>query len=435
MPKRVDQEARRRRITDAVARIVERDGSAAVTIRRVAAEAGVSQGQIQHYFPGKDDLLDAAVSTAGADLDETTRQAAALAADLGDHAGHRHRLAVELVALLPLDASHRARERRHRALVAVAPATTGGRPGDLAGRVAEIVGARLAAAADAGEVRPDVDIDDARLHLVATVAGLTDLLLAEVVTPAEATTIVEQVLARTLADAPAGGPGRAGARRAVNDPHPDTALRILRVAERHFAERGIEGASLREITREAGQGNRAAINYYFGDRRGLVRAVIARHRRDEEAHRNALLDDRQRAGRTDRRALAEALVLPLAAKLDDPDGGRHYLRVAADYYLHVSREDNARQPIPDSSIVRWHRLLGPPVGGATAADPGRALLPRRLAIRLTLLELALLAAEAAAGDADDAIAFLVTVVAEVLGTPVPSIGHRVGSRPTAGDDA
>src|SRR3954470_17307803 len=105
MPKRVDQEARRRRITDAVARIVERDGSAAVTISRVAAEAGVSQGQIQHYFPGKDDLLDAAVTTADADLDETTRQAAALAADLGDHAGHRHRLAVELVALLPLDAS------------------------------------------------------------------------------------------------------------------------------------------------------------------------------------------------------------------------------------------------------------------------------------------------------------------------------------------
>jgi AcrR family transcriptional regulator len=252
---------------------------------------------------------------------------------------------------------------------------------------------------------------------VATVAGLADLLLAEVVTAAEATAAVERVVARTLADAAAGGPGRPGVRRAVSDPHPDTGLRILRVAERHFAERGIEGASLREITREAGQGNRAAINYYFGDRRGLVRAVIARHRRDEEAHRNAILDDCERAGRTDQRALAEALVLPLAAKLHDPDGGRHYLRVAADYYLHVSREDNLRQPIPDSSIVRWHRLLGPPTGGATAAEPDRAL-------RLALLELALLAAEAATGDTDDAIAFLITVVEATLGTPVPATTDR-----------
>jgi AcrR family transcriptional regulator len=55
----------------------------------------------------------------------------------------------------------------------------------------------------------------------------------------------------------------------------DTRERILETAERLFAEHGLEGVSLREITREADV-NIAAIHYHYGSRDGLVRAVLDR---------------------------------------------------------------------------------------------------------------------------------------------------------------
>jgi len=57
MPKQVDHEARRQRIADAVCRLAARRGLEGVSLRHVAVEAGVSMGQIQHYFTTKDEML------------------------------------------------------------------------------------------------------------------------------------------------------------------------------------------------------------------------------------------------------------------------------------------------------------------------------------------------------------------------------------------
>ncbi len=54
-----------------------------------------------------------------------------------------------------------------------------------------------------------------------------------------------------------------------------TRERLLDVAERCFAERGIDGTSIREITREAGA-NVASVHYHFRDKQGLYEAVYAR---------------------------------------------------------------------------------------------------------------------------------------------------------------
>lgn len=53
----------------------------------------------------------------------------------------------------------------------------------------------------------------------------------------------------------------------------DTRTRILDVAERLFAERGIETVSVRSILAEAGA-NVALAHYYFGSREGLVEELI-----------------------------------------------------------------------------------------------------------------------------------------------------------------
>jgi hypothetical protein len=147
-----------------------------------------------------------------------------------------------------------------------------------------------------------------------------------------------------------------------------------------------------------------------------VRAVIIRHRRDEELHRNMLLDDYERAGTPDRRALAEALVAPMAAKLDDPDGGRPYLRVTAEYHLHLTPEELATHAIPDTSVPRWHQLLNRLTAADVLADDMELFAPRLLAVRLALSQLSLLAAADPQPGDDLMVSYLVDVVTSVLAT-------------------
>ena len=57
MPKYVDKEARRRHIAAALQRIAAKEGLEGVSIRTVAAEAGLSVGAVQRDFATKDELL------------------------------------------------------------------------------------------------------------------------------------------------------------------------------------------------------------------------------------------------------------------------------------------------------------------------------------------------------------------------------------------
>lgn len=55
--RQVRAQHRSAQLLEAAARLMERDGSQAVSMQAVAAEAGVSVGLIYRYFGGKDDLL------------------------------------------------------------------------------------------------------------------------------------------------------------------------------------------------------------------------------------------------------------------------------------------------------------------------------------------------------------------------------------------
>lgn len=201
---------------------------------------------------------------------------------------------------------------------------------------------------------------------------------------------------------------------------------LLATAEELYGGQGIDAVSLREIQRASGVKNANALQYHFGDRAGLLTALLEKHNYDVELRRHTLLDRYEAAVEQNLRALAEALVQPLAAKLAEGNGGPAYLSIYADLI-------NRRQPIfpPEQladrsdSINRWRQLVDP------FLDPTAAQLHRRLVvIRFVIGELARRAATAPHTDDRVFISQLIDLVVAMLMTAAsPETRRLVESRP------
>lgn len=69
----------------------------------------------------------------------------------------------------------------------------------------------------------------------------------------------------------------------------DTREALLDAAESLFGEHGLQAASLRAITQQAGA-NLAAVHYHFGSKEGLIRAVFGRRMTPMNEKRLAMLE-------------------------------------------------------------------------------------------------------------------------------------------------
>ncbi len=192
----------------------------------------------------------------------------------------------------------------------------------------------------------------------------------------------------------------------------DTRANLVTTAERLFAERGVDAVSLREIAREAGARNVMAVQYHFTDRPGVLAAIADKHLPVIDARRDALLDAVEGEPEPSMRAMAAALVRPLAAKLADQDGGPAFLRIHADLL---------NRPVPafdftggrSSSLQRWRRLVEPML------DPVAATLhPRLGALVYTAVELGRRAATAPHADDRLFTSHLIDTVAAMLTAPL-----------------
>ncbi len=151
-----------------------------------------------------------------------------------------------------------------------------------------------------------------------------------------------------------------------------TQARIVAAAERLFAAAGIDATSLAEINKAAAQRNRSAVQYHFGSKVGVIHAILDKHTPGIEQSRHAMLDELEAAGPPSCRALAEALVLPIASKLDDPDGGRAFLRLNAQlighpkfalldlYTQRVNRGADRLQRLMAAAVPDWPEALWVP---------------------------------------------------------------------------
>ena len=169
MPRVVDHQARRRRIADALMRVAAARGLEAVSLRHVAAEAGVSTGMVQHYFRTKDEMMTFAIEMVGHDVQARLSQDAGA---LGESPAPRAVIRALAVQILPLDDV-----RRREAQVGLAfMAYTAVRPEVGAGlrtNIAQMRGFLAGLIAD-GTTRPDIrdDPERAAALLLALVDGL-----------------------------------------------------------------------------------------------------------------------------------------------------------------------------------------------------------------------------------------------------------------------
>jgi AcrR family transcriptional regulator len=105
---------------------------------------------------------------------------------------------------------------------------------------------------------------------------------------------------------------------------PDTRQRLLFTALRLFAEGGVGAVSTRAIQTAAGSQNASAIQYHFGNKTGLVEAVVnlVGERLGEAA--SELPDPEAAFG--DTRQLARELLTPFIGLYLDPEIGRDAIR-------------------------------------------------------------------------------------------------------------
>ena len=192
-----------------------------------------------------------------------------------------------------------------------------------------------------------------------------------------------------------------------------TRERILAAAEELFAAHGVDGVSLREITRVSGTRNTVGLQYHFKDRNGVLRAIVAKHLVDVDARRHALLDQCRDDGGGDLRAMTAALVMPSAAKLSDPDGGPDFLQIYAELLNRPRGEETLAVGEGRTSLDRWRAEIAP------LLHPEAVRLHRRFtAIRLAAAELGRRAWSGPHTDDRLFVGHLIDLVSSLLAAPV-----------------
>jgi AcrR family transcriptional regulator len=152
-------------------------------------------------------------------------------------------------------------------------------------------------------------------------------------------------------------------------PRPATQLKVreqIRLAARKlFAERGIDGVTVREIVEASGQKNHGSLSYYFGTKEALVREIVLEGAVLIDTRRNVRLDQLEAAGGPrDIAEVVEVLVYPSVGLASEMGGGDdNYICFAFIMML------NHRELFMDTVGDRWNS------GYVRCLDHLRPLMP------------------------------------------------------------
>ncbi len=161
---------------------------------------------------------------------------------------------------------------------------------------------------------------------------------------------------------------------------------ILVTAERLFAEHGVQVVSNRHISEAAGQGNNAAVNYHFGTKVDLVRAIVRRHAERMERLRAELVGAIDGDG--DLRAWVACLVLPNTTYLRELGAPTWFARFSAQVMTdpalrEILAEESLSSPALARAVEGLNRCLDglPPDVRAERSDMARQLMIHMVAER------------------------------------------------------
>lgn len=120
---------------------------------------------------------------------------------------------------------------------------------------------------------------------------------------------------------------------------------ILAAAERLFAEQGLASVSNRQVSAAAGQGNNTAVNYHFGTKADLVRAIVRKH----HVHTEQLCRDyvSRASGSTEIEDWVRCLVYPVTEHLASLGEVTWYARFSAQ----LESDPVYRELFADESLV------------------------------------------------------------------------------------
>lgn len=208
------------------------------------------------------------------------------------------------------------------------------------------------------------------------------------------------------------------------------AATIKQEALRLFAERGVDGVTVREIAAAAGQKNHGAVGYHFGSKEALVRELVMDGAVELERCRNAELDRLEaQGGPHGLREVVEALVMPVTALHDT-----YYVRFITIFGM------THRDMMLDAIDPAWNRAYG------RCLDHMRRLLPqlspsqqnRRFVLMGAYLSSVLSARERALADnsrdhpmwtGGQGLADFVTTIVALLEAPVDPAERTAGGSP------
>ncbi len=199
MPKQVDHDERRESIAYALWRVVDQQGWAKASMREVAREAGVSLGQLQHYFSSRAEMLAFAMEFAS---EQTSRRVGRGLMSLSQPPHPRDVLRLVLTEMLPLRPDSRATSRMNTAYVleAMHDATLREKVclGLRDGRA--MVGRLIRQAMSHGQIRPDRD-PVIETDLILALTGFAPLLELNVIEPDAALAAIDVHLDRLFVPA------------------------------------------------------------------------------------------------------------------------------------------------------------------------------------------------------------------------------------------
>jgi AcrR family transcriptional regulator len=162
------------RLADAAISIIAREGFDALSVRRVAREARVTGGTVQHHYPSKVELTVAA-------LDRTVHRQSARLASVPSTGTPLDRLTRELCALLPNDPVSTEEAVVWIAMSAAVPGHpfVANRRRQAADQARVWIASRLRRAQEAGVVDASIDMDDASAMIEAALDGVMQQAVAD----------------------------------------------------------------------------------------------------------------------------------------------------------------------------------------------------------------------------------------------------------------